>query len=241
MARQPRLVIPAQPHHIVQLAVDGQAAFRDDDDHRAFLNWLRDAAKLYKVAIHAYVLLPSQVQILATPSDAEGMARMMQWVGRHYVPYFNKKYHRAGTLWQGRFKASVVDPATYLLLCTRYIEFAPVRAALTLNPLDYPWSSYAHHIGVKPDALIMDHAAYWSLGNTPFERDAAYRALAEQALTTTELAQLGGSVSKGWAIGSDAFKSELEKQTNRQVRPGKRGRPGKAAPGIPADNHVLRS
>jgi putative transposase len=238
MARQPRLVIPAQPHHIVQSAVDRQLAFRDDDDHRAFLNWLRDAAKLYKVAIHAYVLLPNQLQILATPSDAEGMARMMQWVGRHYVPYFNKKYHRAGTLWQGRFKASVVDPATHLLLCTRYIEFAPVRAALTSTALDYPWSSHAHHVGVTPDGLIMDHVAYWSLGNTPFEREAAYRALAEQALTTPELLNLEGSVSKGWAIGPDTFKSELERQTNRQVRPGKRGRPGKAAAKPPAQDRI---
>ncbi len=229
MARQPRLVIAAQPHHIVQSAVDSQIAFRDDDDHRAFLNWLRDAAKLYKVAIHAYVLLPNQLQILATPTDTDGMARMMQWVGRHYVPYFNKKYHRGGTLWQGRFKASVVDPATYLLLCTRYIEGAPVRAALGTTPLDYSWSSYAHHVGAKPDALVMDHVVYWSLGNTPFEREAAYRALAEQPLTVPELSNLDDSVRKGWAIGPDAFKSELEKQTNRQVRPGKRGRPGKVA------------
>lgn len=226
MARQPRLVIPAQAHLIAQSAVDKQVVFRDADDHRCFLNWLREAAKLYKVAIHAYVLMPDHVQVLATPADPEGLARMMQWVGRHYVPYFNKKYHRAGTLWQGRFKASVVD-AAHVLLCSRYIEFAPVRAQLASNGSEFPWSSHLHHIGLNLDPVIVEHAAYWGLGNTPFERDAAFKGLTEQGLTNAELQALDNDLAKGRVIGSEAFKAELEKLTSRKVRPGKRGRPSK--------------
>ncbi len=227
MARQPRLVIPSQAHHIVQFAVDRQRIFRDAEDHQRFLGWLRDAAKLYKVSIHAYVLMPDHIHLAATPADAEGLARMMQWAGRHYVPYFNRKYQRAGTLWQGRFKAGVIDAEHYLLLVSRYIETNPARAGLVVNPQDYPWSSYHHHIGSKPDPLVTDHMIYWSLGNTPFQREAAYKYMTEQALTSVELQMVGDSANKGWVLGGDAFKNELEKQTNRQVSPGRRGRPKK--------------
>lgn len=227
MARLPRLVIPLQPHHIVQFGVDRQTIFREPDDYSIFLNWLREAAKQYKVAIHAYVLMPSHLHILATPTDSEGLARMMQWVGRHYVPYFNRKYSRSGTLWQGRFKATVIDAATYLLMCSRYIEVNPVRSGIVMNPGDYAWSSYAHHIGARHDPLITDHAQYWALGNTPFERDAAYKHLAEQALTSKQMEELKETANKGWVLGSESFKVGLETQLNRQVRPKKRGRPAK--------------
>jgi len=230
MARLPRLVVPHQPHHIVQFGVDRQLIFRESADHVVFLNYLRDAAKQYKVALHAYVLMPTHIHILATPEDSEGLARMMQWVGRHYVPYFNRKYGRVGTLWQGRFKAAVIDAASYFITCCRYIEQNPVRAGIVVDPIDYPWSSYAHHIGAKPNPLITDHPLYWALGNTPFEREIGYKNLAEQALTPNELRELKDSVDKGWVLGSEQFKVGLEKQLNRQVRPEKRGRPAKLRP-----------
>lgn len=227
MARLPRLVIPHQPHHIIQSGVDRQVIFREPDDYQAFLNWLREAAKQYKVAIHAYVLMPDHIHVLATPDDPDGLARTMQWAGRHYVPYFNRKYERAGTLWQGRFKATVIDAAMYFMTCCRYLELNPVRAGIVLDPADYVWSSYTHHIGVRPNPLITDHSLYWALGNTPFEREAAYKLLAEQVLTHDELCDLRESTHKGWVLGSESFKTNLEKQLNRQVRPGKRGRPKK--------------
>src|SRR5690349_12443373 len=110
MARQPRLVLPDQPHHIIQRGNDNQIIFRDDEDYRRFLEWLRESAKFYRVAIHAYVLMPNHLHLLATPSDEEGLAAMMQKVGRLYVPWFNNKYGRSGTLFQGRFRTSVIDP-----------------------------------------------------------------------------------------------------------------------------------
>ena len=174
MARLPRLVIPHQPHHVIQRGNDRQAIFRDGDDHLAFLRWLRDASKSFKVAIHAYVLMPNHVHLLASPSDQSGLARMMQWIGRYYVPYFNQKYQRTGTLWEGRYKATVIDSEQYFMICSRYIELNPVRAGLVDNPADYRWSSYAHHVGIKADPLISDHSLYWRLGNTPFGREAAY-------------------------------------------------------------------
>jgi putative transposase len=229
MARLPRLVIPHQPHHVIQRGNDRQLIFRDDADYAAFLTWLRDAARQFKVAVHAYVLLPNHLHLLLTPSDQAGLGRMMQWVGRHYVPYFNHKYERAGTLWQGRYKATVIDSERYFMTCCRYIELNPVRAGMVASPAEYAWSSYAHHVGRTPDPLIIDHPLYWALGNTPFDREVAYRELTEQGLTREEIDALNEATLKGWALGSDKFKLALEKQTKRRVQPAKRGRPPKEA------------
>jgi putative transposase len=227
MARLPRLIVPHQPHHVIQAGSNQQVIFRDDEDYRSFLQWLRDASKAYKVAIHAYVLMPDHLHLLATPSDEEGLAQMMQRVGRYYVPYYNKKYGRSGSLWQGRFKTSLVEAQRYFLICSRFIELNPVRTRFTSTPLDYPWSSYAHHAGARPDSLITDHAEYWALGNTPFQREAAYIELAERALTNEELAALSAALLKGWPLGSYGFKAELQNKAKRQVLPAKRGRPFK--------------
>ena len=231
MARLPRLVVPDQVHHIIQRGHDGQPAFRSAEDYLFFLRCLRDAARRFQVAVHAYVLLPDQIRLLATPVDATGLARTMQWVGRHYVPYFNRQYGRSGTLWQGRYRTTVIDAAQYLMLCSRFIELYPVRAGLAGQPADYPWSSYMHHIGAVPDGLVTDHRLYWALGNTPFEREAAYRALAEQGLSEEQVAELDAALLKGWVLGSPLFKTSIEKQGGRRVQPVKRGRPAGAKAG----------
>jgi putative transposase len=228
MARQPRLILPNQPHLILQRGNDNQTIFRDDEDHERFLGWLKECAGLYKVAVHAYALLPSQVIILATPADEEGLALMMQKVGRHYVPWFNNKYGRSGTLFQGRFRTSLVDAARYLLACSCHLELVPVQAGLAFDPADYRWSSYAHHAGIRPDALVTDHMLYWGLGNTPFQREAAYTELVQQGASRDEEELIAAALAKGWPVGSHAFKAELEKKTQRQILPAKRGRPFKA-------------
>jgi putative transposase len=229
MARQPRLILPHQPHHILQRGNDNQPIFRDEEDQQRFLGWLRECAKSSKVAVHAYVLMPNHLHLLATPAGEDGLGTMMQKLGRLYVPWFNAKYGRSGTLFQGRFRASIVDPDQYFLACMRYIELNPVRAGLAAEPLAYPWSSYAHHAGLRPDALITDHARYWALGNTPFQREAAYIELAQQGMSGDELDAINAAVLKGAPLASRAFLGELEKETKRRILPAKRGRPFKVA------------
>jgi len=227
MARLPRLVVPGQPHHIIQRGNDRKAIFRDTADYLKFIEWLRDASRQFKVAIHAYVLMSNHLHLLASPADGQGLSRMMQWIGRHYVPYFNHKYERTGTLWQGRFKATVIDSERYLMTCSRYIELNPVRAGMVPTADDYPWSSYQHHVGIKSDPVVTDHALYWALGNTPFQREAAYRELTEQGVNEADVAAITEATLKGWAIGSEQFKASLEKQTQRRVSKAKRGRPAR--------------
>jgi putative transposase len=230
MARLPRLIVPNQSHYVIQRGLNGLALFCDAGDHEAFLGWLRTAARQYKVAVHAYTLLPGELHLLVTPADPEGLGGMMQWIGRYYVPYYNQKYARAGTLWQGRYKTSVVDAENYLLGCSQYIEFAAVRSGLAGSAADYPWSSYPHHAGIKPDGAVTDHPLYWALGNTPFQREAAYIELAGRGLSGTEVKVIEAAVLKGWPLGSDKYKMDLQNRMKRQVLPAKRGRPFKEKP-----------
>lgn len=229
MARQPRLIIPHQPHHIIQRGNNRQPIFHEEADYQRFLMWLKESARFYEVAIHAYVLMPNHVHILATPSDETGLALMMQKLGRFYVPWFNNKYERTGGLFEGRFRTSLIDTERYFLVCSRYIELNPVRAQLAGGPADYPWSSYAHHAGLRFDSLITDHTLYWALGNTPFQREAAYIAFVEQGTAQQELEFVTASVLKNAPLGSDSYKAELERKTKRQILPAKRGRPFKEA------------
>jgi putative transposase len=230
MARLPRLVVPDHPHHIIQEGNDRQLIFREDEDYERFLGWLKESAREFKVSVHAYALMPNHLHLLASPTTEDGLARMMQRVGRYYVPWFNQKYQRLGGLFRGRFKTSLIDSERYFMTCSRYIEFNPVRNGVVSDPAGYKWSSYAHHAGVRPDALIIDHALYWGLGNTPFQREAAYIELAQQPLSAAELDSINQAVLKGWPLGSESFKAELQQKAKRQVLPAKRGRPFKVKP-----------
>lgn len=226
MARSSRLIVPNRPHHIYQQGNNRQKIFVDDEDYALFMDWLKEASRQYRVDIHAYSLLESRVHLLVTPADETGMARMMQWIGRHYVPCFNKKYGRSGTLWEGRFRTSLVEEGEWIMRCSWFIEMQPVACGLANRPDDYPWSSYRHHAGIQPSPLIRDHAVYWNLGNTPFAREMAYKGFFGHS-DTRENAEMEKMLLKGWPLGSKAFLKQLEAATHRQFRMGKKGRPPK--------------
>ena len=227
MARLSRLVIPGQTHCILQRGNDRQLIFRDDEDYQHFYNWVREAAARFRVAIHSYVFLPSQIVLLATPSDANGLAQMMQWIGRHYVPYFNHRHGRTGTLWEGRFRTAIIDAEACFIPCSSYIELYPMRTGLAMEPQSYAWSSYQHHVGLKANPLLTAHPMYWALGNTPFERELNYRDLVAQGLNSNLLAEIEEAITKGKVLGRETFIQELERDFGRRLRPAKRGRPSK--------------
>lgn len=227
MARLPRLVIPHQVHHITQSGIDGKTIFVDTADYTAFLGWLKAGAKQFSVQIHAYAILPDRLHLLATPGDELALGKLMQWLGRYYVPYYNAKYMRSGLLWQGRFKATVLEAANYFLPCCVMIEEMPVRQHLVVSSEAYPWSSCQHHLGMRADPLVADHAMYWGLGNTPFQREAAYRELLEKGLSSVHFKAINDATNKAWLLGSEAYKAEMAKLTDRRVEPVARGRPRK--------------
>ena len=177
------------------------------------------------MAVHAYVLMSNHFHLLATPQTLEGLPQMMQAVGRRYVRYFNDRQQRSGTLWEGRYKSTLIQSERYLLACMVYIDLNPVRAALVAQARDYPWSSFGHYTGLRSDKLITPHALYWELGNTPFSREAAYAELVQSGVTPGQQVALTDSALRGWALGEPDFVADLQKRTERRIVKSSAGRP----------------
>ena len=224
MARRPRFALPGLPQHVMQRGNNRQATFYTDEDRRFYLDCLDDAARKYGCLVHAYVLMTNHVHLLATPQEPLALSRTMQHLGRRYVRYVNDRYGRSGTLWEDRFKASLVDTELYFLRCCRYIELNPVRAKIVVRPEDYLWSSHRYHAFGTRDALLSPQHEYERLGSSANERQAAYRALFSTELTGIELKGIRMTVNQGWPLGSDRFKSEIEQALKRTASPPTRGR-----------------
>ncbi len=230
MARQPRLALPGYPHHVIQRGNNRQPIVLDEADRRMLYSlWLEESQR-HKVAVNAYVLLDNHFHMLLTPPSDEAMSLMMQSVGRTYVRYFNKRHNRSGTLWEGRYKSSLIDSEGYLLTCMAYIDLNPVRAGLAESAEDFSWSSYKHLAGQSIDKLVTPHALYWGLGNTPFAREAAYAEFVAGGLSVATQKALTESALKGRVVGRPDFLMSLEKNTQRQILPQKAGRPFKKLP-----------
>ena len=225
MARLPRLTLPGYPHHIIQRGNNRQVIFVDTQDFETMLALLAESAKKFGVAVHAYVLMDNHFHLLATPSTAEALPLMMQAVGRSYVRYFNNRHGRSGTLWEGRYRSTLIETERYLLACMVYLDLNPVRAGIVAQPLAWPWSSHAHHLGQRSDRLVTPHALYWALGNTPFAREAAYAALVQAGVGSSEQAALTDAALSGWALGGADFVAALQKKSPRRVAKAKPGRP----------------
>jgi putative transposase len=227
MARLPRLTLPGYPHHIIQRGNNRQAIFASQADYQTLLNLLLENAQKFKVAIHAYVLMTNHFHLLATPETADGLPQMMQAVGRRYVRWFNDAQGRSGTLWEGRYKSTVIDTDQYLLTCMAYLDLNPVRAGLVGQAADYAWSSHGHYIGQRVDKLITPHPLVWALGNTPFAREAAYAELVKGGISASQQVKLTDAVLRGWALGDADFVKELQDLTQRRVSKAAAGRPFK--------------
>ncbi len=225
MARLPRLTLAGFPHHVILRGNNRQNIFHDHDDHQRMLRALREFSVDCKVALHAYVLMSNHMHLLLTPETNDGVPRMMQAMGRSYVRYFNDRHGRTGTLWEGRYRSSVIEAERYLLACMAYIDLNPVRAGMVSAPSDYPWSSHAHHVGLRADPLVTPHPLYWELGNTPFAREIAYANLVKAGQSLAQREKLTQATQSGWALGDGRFVADLQKRITRRVTPGRAGRP----------------
>ena len=227
MARLPRLTLPGYPHHVIQRGNNRQAIFTSAADHRYLLGLLQENAKKFDVAIHAYVLMGNHFHLLATPHVDKGLPLLMQAVGRSYVRYFNDLQGRSGTLWEGRYRSTLIQTDRYLMACMVYIDLNPVRAGLAAEAWEYIWSSHAHYIGLHTDKLITPHPLCWDLGNTPFAREAAYADLVRAGISQDQQTALTTATLSGWALGEAQFVVDLQKQTARRLQKDQPGRPFK--------------
>lgn len=219
MARLPRFVLPGHPQHVIVRGNNRAPIFNADEDYHFYLDKLQDAARKHQCDIHAYVLMTNHVHLLVTPRTEEGISKMIQMLGRYYVQYFNYTYRRSGTLWEGRYKASLIDSEAYALTCYRYIELNPVRAAMVGHPAEYPWSSYRGNALGENDALLTPHPLFLALGGSVDARQAAYRTLFEAHVDEKTLEEVRASINKAWVLGSEHFRGEIATQLNRRASP----------------------
>ena len=225
MARLPRLTLAGYPHHIILRGNNRQAIFMDSADFQRMLALLQNHAKEQGVQVHSYVLMSNHLHLLLTPLQNDSLPKMMQAVGRSYVLYFNKRHGRSGTLWEGRYRSSLIQTERYFLACMAYIDLNPVRAGMAAQAADYLWSSHGHYIGRQNEAWLSPHPLYWDMGNTPFAREAAYAAMVQAGVNQEQQQALTSSALSGWALGEKSFVQGLQKQTTRRVNRAKAGRP----------------
>lgn len=229
MARLPRLFLPGQPIHAIQRGNNREPIFAAEEDYRFYLECLGKAAGENGLAIHAYVLMTNHVHLLVTPDAEDSLSRTLQSVGRRYVQYFNHAYGRSGTLWEGRYKSTLIQSSRYLLTCMRYIELNPVRAEMVAHPADYPWSSYRANAQGEKSPLLAPHALYRRLGQTPEMRQKAYRQLFRAQIPREELEAIRNATNKAWVLGEGRFCEKVEALSQRRAAPLPRGRPGREA------------
>jgi putative transposase len=226
MARKPRNIVGGYPFHAIVRGNNRQAIFVDDEDRREYKAVLQAAGTAYGLEIHGYVMMTNHVHLIATPTRPDSLALVMQAVGRQYVRQFNRRHGRTGTLWEGRYRASIIQEDRYLLACLRYVEMNPVRAHLVASPDGYAWSSHRHHLGLVDDPLLSPHGVYWALGNTPFEREAAYRRLFDEPPGVDD-AKLTEALLMGHPVAEAGFLERLEGTTGRNWAQRPVGRPRK--------------
>jgi putative transposase len=227
MPRKPRFFLPGVPVHVVQRGHSREPVFFEDNDYLAYLRWLKEGTDRYNVDIHAYALMTNHIHVLATAQDEDGITRMMQYVGRHYVPYINHTYGTSGSIWEGRYKASLIHDEEYLLTCMRYIELNPIRANMVRSPGQYRWSSYSCNGQGKEDKLIKPHALYMALGSSRTERIEAYKALFQAHLDKGVLDDIRSACQTGTPLGNDLFRQKIETKLKLKVGQARRGRPSK--------------
>ena len=225
MARLPRLTVTDYPHHVILRGNNRQDIFKTPTDFERMHELLLIHSQEQQVEVHSYVFMSNHLHLLLTPRVDQALPKMMQAVGRSYVRYFNQKHGRTGTLWEGRYRATLIQAERYLLACMVYIDLNPVRAHMVEQPLGYRWSSHSQYVGPRSDRLVTPHALYWALGNTPFSREAAYAELVQAGVARDQQSALINATLKAWALGDDAFMQQLEGQTTRRLLKGKAGRP----------------
>jgi len=225
MPRKVRFNLIGVPQHVIQQGNNREPCFYHENDYLEYLHGLELAENKYDCRIHAYVLMTNHVHMLVTPMDENTISEMIQSIGSRYVRYMNKKYNRTGTLWEGRYKSSLVDSENYLLRCMQYIELNPVRAKMLEHPAEYQWSSYRANAQGEVNELIEKHPTYLKLGTDAEKRCQVYIKGFNQVVNVELLQEIREALNHELVLGSSYFKDRIERITERQARLGTPGRP----------------
>jgi putative transposase len=215
--RRARLAFPEVPLHIIQRGNNRQPCFVGQADFAVYLHMLGQYAQVSSCTVHAYVLMSNHVHLLLSPSDRDSASTLMKRLGQRYVQYFNRRHHRSGTLWEGRFRSCLVQDEQYFMVCQRYIELNPVRACLVAAPGDYQWSSFQANAFGRADQVVTPHPIYSSLAADAQGRQKRYRALFAEVLPPEMVNHLRHASNGNYAFGDSTFAQEMEALAGRPV------------------------
>ncbi|MBV7494336.1 transposase [Pseudomonas sp. PDM24] len=229
MPRMGRIVLPNYPHHVVQRGHNRQVVFAEPSDYQRYLDDLRELKTLFDVKVYAFCLMTNHVHLLLAPGDSvAGLGQLMKGLAGRTTRYRNKLEGRSGTLWESRYKSSVVQTDTYLLACSRYIELNPVRAQKVQHAQDYPWSSLHLRLNETAENHWLDEdLCFNELGKSYTERLARYTSFMEQTIPSSELQLIRGALQRGQLTGNPRFIDEIEQITGLRISHRARGRPAK--------------
>lgn len=213
MARRPRICPAGYAQHIVQRGNNRCVCFISEGDYVAYAHWLAEGAKKYGIAIHAWVMMSNHAHLLVTPKHDNTVSLMMQYLGRQYVRRFNHVYNRTGTLWEGRYKSSLVDSDRYALACYRYIENNPVKANMVVSPGEYRWSSYHTNARGVDSAMLSTHPCYEQLAKSKLARLRVYSQLFDNPDAANLDREIQWALTRNLAAGSEKFKEEIQSLT----------------------------
>ena len=225
MPRRPRLEMPGMPLHVTHRGVNRAAVFLDEEDFALYRRCLGESLADHGIALHAYVLMTNHVHLLVTPPERGCLSTAMSRLGQRYVPAFNRKYGRTGTLWEGRFKSCLVDSERYLHVVHRYIELNPVRAAMVAAPEDYRWSSVHASLGEAADSIVTPHPDFLRSGANREQRGASHQQWLYEGINVDDLQNIRAHLQQERALGSPRFQAMVEKALHRPVTLRARGRP----------------
>ncbi len=227
MPRRPRIRLDGMPLHIVQRGHNREACFFCEEDYQSYLHWLGEALTKARAQLHAYALMTNHVHLLVTPSSGKSVPQLIMSLGRRYVQYVNRTYRRTGTLWDSRYKSSLIDADSYLLSCMRYIELNPVRAAMVDDPAHYRWNSYRSNALGRVNERLTPHPVLLALGANEKDRQDAYRALFRASLDQDAIDDIRLALNQNQPLGNSRFTATIAQVTGerREARP--RGRPRK--------------
>lgn len=226
MPRRQRMYLPGFPYHIVQRGNNREACFLEREDYQTYLKLWEQVSQRYGVKVHAFCLMTNHIHFLATPSSNTALSNTLKVVGSRYAQYFNKKYKRSGTLWEGRHRSSLVQSERYFLICMAYIELNPVRAKMVKLPEEYHWSSY-HVSGLGGQAWLTPHEEYLGLGVSSDERCRAYREIIALQRNHSDAVRIRTASHYNQPLANKRFRAKIEQEFGISLGQSKRGRPRK--------------
>jgi REP-associated tyrosine transposase len=211
MARPLRIEYPGAFYHVTSRGNEQKDVFKSKRDREKFLEYLATATERYGAVIHAYCLLSNHYHLLLETPEGN-LSQIMRHINGAYTTYFNVKRKRAGHLFQGRYKAILVEADAYAVELSRYIHLNPVRAGMTAKPEAYQWSSYRVYIGeIKAADWLKTGFILGYFGGKDSAAQSNYRKFVEVLLDSEYDSPLQATVAST-VLGSEVFVREISER-----------------------------